>query len=790
MKLGSVRQSLQRALPGLSDAVSLRVVRGSLVVSALLGAALCSVPLLGLPGLESALVLGVVLPSLCAAIGARLSFRTRERAASSEALLAQSLGCALCVIGLPVLLLALNGLRVRNCEPLLGLSFVALGPLFGCALAAIWGALCGALPLGRRACVLLALLGPLGEIAHALYALYATPAVFSYGHFFGYFPGSLYDELITLPPQLVLLRCSSALAIGALCFVLLAHRDAALGTLRLRPRPSAFALSASAVVFLGCVLAVQLQREELGLATSREHIAKTLGGRHTSARCELYVPAEMRGEDRKRLAEDCDFRVREMERFFGVAQRERITVLAFRSAAEKKYLMGAASTNIAKPWRGEIYIEAWEWPHSILAHELAHIVAGNVGIGPMRVTGMLGGLLPDLALVEGVAVAAAWTSSAPAGLSPHQWTAAMLDAGLAPRLADVLGTGFLGQQKRLAYTYVGSLVRFISDSYGDKAVRALYMTGDVAGAVGASTDELERRWHAYVQAVPFPPAARALAALRFSGGSVLSSVCPHTRASLKQTLSGALAAGDDEGALRACQQVLEIDPTDVGVRAQRVGVLSRAQGEPAALRELQALEQSAGSNPAVLAAAKHMLADEAARRGAWDAALASYRGLLSAPLDRDAQRLLQVKAFASTGSSRERALLFDLLVGAPGRASDGASAVYLARELRSERKDGLPHYLEARQLFFQKRYRETAALLAEARALGLPSPELSAEALRVQAVASYGDGALGEARALFTLLSHLPAELGFTLEAGDWLSRIAFRARTAQTERAVTSRQR
>jgi hypothetical protein len=540
-------------------------------------------------------------------------------------------------------------------------------------------------------------------------------------------------------------------------------------------------------VFAVFVLAVQLQREALGLATSNAHIAEVLGGRHESARCELYLPAEMRADDRKRLADDCDFRVREMERFFGVAQREKIVVLAFRSAAEKKYLMGAATTNIAKPWRGEIYIEAWEWPHSILAHELAHIVAGNVGIGPMRVTGMLSGLVPDLALVEGVAVAAAWTSSAPAGLSPHQWTAAMIEAGLAPRLRDVLGTGFLGQQKRLAYTYVGSLVRFIADSYGSRAVRALYMTGDVAGAVGMTTEELEQRWHAYVKAVPFPPAARALAALRFSGGSVLSSVCPHTRASLKQTLNGSLAAGDDQGALRACRKVLDIDPTDAGVRAQLVGVLSRAQGERAAQEELEVLEQSTGNNPAVMAAAKHMLADEAARRGQWDAAHAGYRALLSAPLDRDAQRLLQVKSLGTGGTPRERALLFDLLVGAPGRPSDGATAVYLARELRQARADGLPHYLEARQLFFQKRFAETAALLAEARALGLPSQELAAEALRVQGVATYALSDLTEARALFTLLSHLPPELGFGIEAGDWLARIAFQQRATRAPKAVTS---
>ena len=80
----------------------------------------------------------------------------------------------------------------------------------------------------------------------------------------------------------------------------------------------------------------------------------------------------------------------------------------FRSADEKRALMGAADTNIAKPWRREIYLQDEAFPHPVLPHELAHIVAGNTGRGPLRVSGKLQGLYPDFALVEGTAVAAAW----------------------------------------------------------------------------------------------------------------------------------------------------------------------------------------------------------------------------------------------------------------------------------------------------------------------------------------------------------------------------------------------
>jgi hypothetical protein len=107
--------------------------------------------------------------------------------------------------------------------------------------------------------------------------------------------------------------------------------------------------------------------------------------------------------------------------------------------------------------------------------------------------------------------------------------------------------------------------------------------------------------------------------------------------------------------------------------------------------------------------------------------------------------------------------------------------VYFARELRSERSDGLSHYLEARQLHFQGRFAESVALHDEALRLGLPSPELAAEAVRVRAVALFALGKLEGARAGFQALWDLNEQnpsLGYGTEARDWLERIRFTQRS------------
>jgi hypothetical protein len=195
-------------------------------------------------------------------------------------------------------------------------------------------------------------------------------------------------------------------------------------------------------------------------------------------------------------------------------------------------------------------------------------------------------------------------------------------------------------------------------------------------------------------------------------------------------------------------------------------------------RELQALQGPPAAAPPVIASARHALADEAWRGGQYERAAAIYRELLAAPNDRDVMRMLQVKSLALAGSGRERDLIFALLIGEPGLAADGAVAVYLARELRTERSDGLPQYLEARQLVTRERYADAVSLLTQARQRTLPTREINVEALRLEGLARFVLYDFAGARARFTELAGDPSAAQ-QIEARDWLERIAYAERRA-----------
>src|SRR5205807_1470112 len=143
----------------------------------------------------------------------------------------------------------------------------------------------------------------------------------------------------------------------------------------------------------------------------------------------------------------------------------------FADSGQKKRLMGAADTYIAKPWRNEVYLQVSGYPHPVLGHELAHVVAGSFGRGPFRTAGPLGGVWPNPGLIEGVAVAA---SPDDEDLTDAQWARAMLDLGILAPVERIFSVGFLGEHAAKSYTIAGAFVRWMIDTHGAAAVRRWY----------------------------------------------------------------------------------------------------------------------------------------------------------------------------------------------------------------------------------------------------------------------------------------------------------------------------
>jgi len=730
--------SIGRALAGLPGGGP---GRAALLWAGLLGLLLAAFggPLLGVHGVESALLLGVALPPFVAAAASR---RTSERLGTwtpptGPGLLGSAALLGIAVWGLPTVVLGLNGLRLPQCTPGEAFAFLVAGPGVGCVLAS-WVGVAAGLWLPRRTAAGVAAAVPIISALAEVLGLWTTPAIFAYDHFAGWFPGTLYDRGTSFPRAYLTFRMVTlGLALGLAGVILGAldpdRRRGRLSRLGGRPGATLAALVGAGVFALGTAYG-----PALGHASSVAAIVEALGATERGDRCTLHAPEELDPATRRRLVDDCDFRVWQVERDLGVDGTPRVTAFLFRSAGEKRRFMGAAGTLIAKPWRHEVYLQNQGWPHPVMHHEVAHVVAGQVAPGPLALAGSLGGWVPDPALIEGTAVALAFRSRW--DLTPHQWSRALLELDRLPPLARLSGPRFLLQSPRDAYTVMGSFLRFVLDTQGAEAVRRIYRQGGFPGDL--DRDALEAAWRRFLsQEAPLPAGALERAKQRFGRPSVFATACPHRVARLERRLVTARNDGRYAEVVERATEILRIDPGRSPVIAARAGALARLGEMERAAKDLRVLE---GAPAPVRATALELVADAAWARGDLSTAGARYDALLDLPRDDGEIRALQVKTLGVRQGGQVGVAVRRLLVPMGGHSAPTALAVHLAHRLdelaatpEGAPLGGLGAYLEGRQLYFAEAYPDALARFDAALEAGLPTAELRLEARRLAALAAF-----------------------------------------------------
>jgi len=723
----------------------------ALVVIALV--AIGFVPLFAGPGYESALAAGILLPFVVSVV---VALETSAAAVAPLDALGRGLANGIVFAAFAYLTTLFHGQRYGFCDVSGGSLLFALGPGVGALLAGAWGALAGALALRcrarRRAAVLFALAAPLASIIVSLGRFYASPMVFAFDPFVGYFSGSIYDTVVDAS-GLISYRAGSVSTLLAayVAALLLGHDEAGRITYRAARWPATPLLGLWALAgSLGAVVS----GDRLGHWQTPDSIAATLGARISGERCDVVYPRGMPLDEVQRFTRECDAHVRAGEAYFQTQGPPRITAYLFADAAQKGALMGAASTYIAKPWRREIYVQATGYPHPVLGHEIMHVIAGSFGRGPFKIAGRLGGLLPDPGLIEGVAVAA---SPHTGDLGPREWARAMKDLEILPPLSRIFALGFFGENSSMAYTVSGAFVAYIHDRFGAEAIRAWYGGRSLPEVTGSSWAALEEAWHHDLDEATLPDAAMAQARARFDRPSLFVRRCPHRVDECKARADTLRGAGDEEGAIDAYREALAFSPEDAMIHVGIAESLYRAGRTDEAK---QALEQVARSDMAqrhVRDRALEGLGDLALAEGRVEDAIARYAEVMTRTVNEDKLRTLDVKIYAAK-NEQARPAVIALLIGAPARPPDPALAAELLGAWSARAPDeSLPLYLLGRHYVNKGFFEEAAARLDRALAAGISIPRVRVEAMRLRMVVACG---LGDAAAATRFYERYAAEPG------------------------------
>ncbi len=737
------------------------------------------VPLFGGPGYEQSLASGVVVPS-AAAIAVALEL-SAEGGVAPMGCVWRGLGAGAILALAAYLTALLHGLRVGMCDFVGGSAFFALTAGCGGLLGGVWGACVAEFCRGgkrrRLACVLLSLSAPLSGIAISVARFYGSPMVFSYDPFFGYFSGTLYDTIVDVRTELWTYRAGTmAVLAGAVLVASALTRDAKGRLGRARAKGSFVRLSLGAAA-LSTSIVLMLDGPALGHWQTASTIATALGGRASGPHCDVVYPDSLLAEQASRLVHDCEQELAADEERLGARLGGRLTVFVFRDANDKRRLMGAAETSIAKPWRREVYVQMAAYPHPVLGHEIAHVVAGSFGRGPFRVAGALGGWWPNPGLIEGTAVAASPDDDE---LTDAQWGRAMLDLGILPSMESLLSLGFLGENASKSYTAAGAFVGWVIDRWGAPVLRAWYGGGSIERLTGEPWPRLEGEFHAWLRSLAMPPEAGAYAKARFDRPSVWARRCPHVVDALDRAGD---RCRDDHRYARAVSlydRSLARDAHDwhaVFSRAKvEAGALDVARGR----EELERLSRDRDAPRTWRDRAQEALADDDLARGSASEAEEAYRSLAATVFDEDVARTLEVKALAARGaeSPGARRAIVDLLVGRPGRLDGWVGALSLG-EWAGETREPLAEYLVGKSLALHEEYARAAEAL-DRPTDGTMTPRVRRELLRERAVCAC---ALGDEGALSRVERAVRAPGSpFEGAAGgrrDWLLRLIARCRRA-----------
>jgi tetratricopeptide (TPR) repeat protein len=717
------------------------------------GSALVFLPLFGVPGFELGLTLSIAVGLLGGGVGIAAVHQERRLLAGqapgqdSEAprpdspgrmawrALAPALFLNLAVLVPPFLAATVYALVGTRCDPFSLVGFYPLLTVPSAVLSAVAGVFCGfATRRWGRALLLYGGLFLLSAVPTA-WPLVLGPQVYAFNHFLGHMPGPLYDEALAISSALLWFRLETLLLALAVLALTVLSLDVPEARLR-RPRPRAGALVLLGLVLVPIIL-LEAHGTGLGLRMTDEALLARLGGVRDTEHFQLVYPRGLPREKVERMARDLEFRYAQLARFLGAVPEGRIRVWLYRSDEEKQALVGAGRTQFAKPWRLELHINGREFPHSVLKHELAHVMAAPAGSAPFRVTTRLG-VWPLMGVIEGMAVGA--DNPVQGDLTLHQWAAGMRRQKLAPDIRKLVGPeGFYQSAPARAYTLVGSFLRHLADTYGPDKLRALYAHADFQAAYGRPLDALATEWETFLDSLPLDEATVSRAFQRFRTGSLFSRACAREVALLQEEARDFLAS-EPQQALELYQRAARLQPQEPAFQLGQATALDRLERPDEATQVLAALAEQVKGQPSLEAEVTLAQADTASRRGNKEQARAFLERVLALAPSPEVTRTAQVKLAALESEAR----------AAPIQAyfqetQEELRLLRLATALESTPKDPYLHYLLGRRLLQVDAPTEALPHLSKALEGELPEA-IRREAFRIRVQAAYLAGDCGTVR--------------------------------------------
>ncbi|MGE5846413.1 MAG: tetratricopeptide repeat protein [Ignavibacteria bacterium] len=340
-----------------------------------------------------------------------------------------------------------------------------------------------------------------------LLEIYLNPQVYFYNPVIAYFPGTIYDEALSINTRMVVYRLLNLIYFGII-FILAYRSYFKIGSLTKKSALFFLIPFGAAFIYFSPTFGYSTTLTRL-----QEKLNKEIETPHFIIR---YSP----GIDEKfikSLALHHEYFYEELKNYLKCEPKEKIKSFIFGNSQDKKEFIGSANADIAKPWLYQIYTVSGNYEET-LKHEIAHCFSAEFGEGLFKLADNF-----NPSLIEGIA-------SAADPLFDENYVdyaaAVAYKNGYRINLENLFGYfSFFGNVSSLSYVYAGSFTKFLINSYGIQKYKRLYKNLDFREVYGISLELLSRQFFGYLRKINVE-GTRNQAKYYYGRKSIFYKTCP------------------------------------------------------------------------------------------------------------------------------------------------------------------------------------------------------------------------------------------------------------------------
>ena len=343
----------------------------------------------------------------------------------------------------------------------------------------------------------------------AFFEIYFNPQVYLFNPIFGYFPGTIYDEGISVDFKLFIYRLLNSIFFSGILILynksLIYRRAKAIVWRRI-----SYTIVIAAIFYFfvspkwGYSTTFSRLKNELPVMVETEHFT-------------IYADRRIEESRLKIIAINQEYFYKKISDFLSEEFDEKINSFIFKSSHQKKYLFGSGNADVAKPWQNSVYVSFDTWENS-LEHEIAHCFAGKFGWGIFKVAGDF-----NPALIEGIAEACDGFYDE---MNIHFLASIAFKNNYKASISNLFsGFSFFGNVAGLSYIYSGSFIKFLIEQYGVNKVKQYYKTNDFEKSFEIKITEVEAEYEKYLSRFT-ETEWTASANYYFGRQSLIQKVCP------------------------------------------------------------------------------------------------------------------------------------------------------------------------------------------------------------------------------------------------------------------------